>query len=149
MGARRRALARLQRAARELGGDGGIRTLDRALQPYNGLANRRLQPLGHVSAKRAQEMRLQARYAQPFPPKQARRGRQNARPYAAATSESRSRKNPQRKLCGSTSIATLTPPRGCGAAATSARKKPCKSAERGARAANRKRWRLRRIAIGA
>ena len=27
----------------------GIRTLDRALQPYNGLANRRLQPLGHVS----------------------------------------------------------------------------------------------------
>ena len=33
----------------EAGGDGGIRTLDRALQPYNGLANRRLQPLGHVS----------------------------------------------------------------------------------------------------
>lgn len=32
------------------GGDRGIRTLDRALQPYNGLANRRLQPLGHVSA---------------------------------------------------------------------------------------------------
>src|SRR3569833_2186651 len=31
------------------GGAGGIRTLDRALQPYNGLANRRLQPLGHVS----------------------------------------------------------------------------------------------------
>ena len=34
------------------GGDGGIRTLDRALQPYNGLANRRLQPLGHVSVAR-------------------------------------------------------------------------------------------------
>jgi hypothetical protein len=34
---------------RKDGGDGGIRTLDRALQPYNGLANRRLQPLGHVS----------------------------------------------------------------------------------------------------
>ena len=33
----------------EIGGDGGIRTLDRALQPYNGLANRRLQPLGHIS----------------------------------------------------------------------------------------------------
>jgi hypothetical protein len=33
----------------EYGGDGGIRTLDRALQPYNGLANRRLQPLGHIS----------------------------------------------------------------------------------------------------
>jgi hypothetical protein len=36
---------------RSLGGDGGIRTLDRALQPYNGLANRRLQPLGHVSRR--------------------------------------------------------------------------------------------------
>ena len=34
------------------GGDGGIRTLDRALQPYNGLANRRLQPLGHISQSR-------------------------------------------------------------------------------------------------
>jgi hypothetical protein len=34
-----------------IGGDGGIRTLDRALQPYNGLANRRLQPLGHVSGQ--------------------------------------------------------------------------------------------------
>ena len=33
----------------KFGGDGGIRTLDRALQPYNGLANRRLQPLGHSS----------------------------------------------------------------------------------------------------
>ena len=29
------------------GGAGGIRTLDTAFQPYNGLANRRLQPLGH------------------------------------------------------------------------------------------------------
>ena len=36
-------------ANRVIGGDGGIRTLDRALQPYNGLANRRLQPLGHIS----------------------------------------------------------------------------------------------------
>ena len=35
------------------GGDGGIRTLDRALQPYNGLANRRLQPLGHISVSSA------------------------------------------------------------------------------------------------
>ena len=33
----------------EDGGDGGIRTLDRPLQAYNGLANRRLQPLGHIS----------------------------------------------------------------------------------------------------
>ena len=29
----------------------GFRTLDRALQPYNGLANRRLQPLGHISVR--------------------------------------------------------------------------------------------------
>ena len=28
-----------------LGGDGGIRTLDRALQPYNGLANRDIKGL--------------------------------------------------------------------------------------------------------
>src|SRR5690348_214112 len=34
----------------ETGGAGGIRTLDTAFQPYNGLANRRLQPLGHSSA---------------------------------------------------------------------------------------------------
>ncbi len=31
------------------GGEGGIRTPDRAVKPYNGLANRRLQPLGHLS----------------------------------------------------------------------------------------------------
>ena len=31
------------------GGAGGIRTLDRPLQACNGLANRRLQPLGHSS----------------------------------------------------------------------------------------------------
>src|SRR5438445_9839839 len=36
---------------RTIGGAGGIRTLDRALQPYNGLANRRLQPLGHSSVR--------------------------------------------------------------------------------------------------
>jgi hypothetical protein len=40
--------------AETAGGDGGIRTLDRALQPYNGLANRRLQPLGHVSGRAEQ-----------------------------------------------------------------------------------------------
>ena len=32
------------------GGEGGIRTPDRGVRPYNGLANRRLQPLGHLSA---------------------------------------------------------------------------------------------------
>ena len=34
----------------ELGGEAGIRTLGRGLSPYNGLANRRLQPLGHLTA---------------------------------------------------------------------------------------------------
>jgi hypothetical protein len=33
-----------------LGGDGGIRTLD-TLNTYDDLANRCLQPLGHVSAQ--------------------------------------------------------------------------------------------------
>jgi hypothetical protein len=31
------------------GGEGGIRTPDTGVSPYNGLANRRLQPLGHLS----------------------------------------------------------------------------------------------------
>ena len=35
----------------EFGGEEGIRTLGTAFQPYNGLANRRLQPLGHLSIK--------------------------------------------------------------------------------------------------
>src|SRR6266704_4809825 len=30
-------------------GEGGIRTPGRGFSPYNGLANRRLQPLGHLS----------------------------------------------------------------------------------------------------
>ena len=33
-----------------VGGEAGIRTLGRAFRPYNGLANRRLQPLGHLTA---------------------------------------------------------------------------------------------------
>src|SRR5688500_1321784 len=32
------------------GGEAGIRTLGRSLSPYNGLANRRLRPLGHLTA---------------------------------------------------------------------------------------------------
>jgi hypothetical protein len=32
------------------GGEAGIRTLDTGFGPYNGLANRRLQPLGHLTA---------------------------------------------------------------------------------------------------
>ena len=36
------------------GGAGGIRTPDIAFQPYIGLANRRLKPLGHPSKKTQQ-----------------------------------------------------------------------------------------------
>lgn len=32
-----------------INGEAGIRTRDTGLTPYNGLANRRLQPLGHLS----------------------------------------------------------------------------------------------------
>jgi hypothetical protein len=38
------------------GGEGGIRTPGRSFGPYNGLANRRLQPLGHLSGVRIQEL---------------------------------------------------------------------------------------------
>ena len=34
-----------------MNGERGIRTLDTGLTPYNGLANRRLQPLGHLSQR--------------------------------------------------------------------------------------------------
>ena len=39
----------LQRVTKVVGGGRGIRTPDRSLSSYNGLANRRLQPLGHPS----------------------------------------------------------------------------------------------------
>jgi hypothetical protein len=35
----------------QTGGERGIRTPDRGVSPYNGLANRRLQPLGHLSVR--------------------------------------------------------------------------------------------------
>src|SRR5437763_7610111 len=37
------------RMSLRLNGERGIRTPDTGLTPYNGLANRRLQPLGHLS----------------------------------------------------------------------------------------------------
>jgi hypothetical protein len=43
---------RLPRKARH-GGEAGIRTLGRVLKPYNGLANRRLKPLGHLTLRLA------------------------------------------------------------------------------------------------
>ena len=38
------------------GGEGGIRTPGRSFGPYNGLANRRIQPLCHLSAARFQQL---------------------------------------------------------------------------------------------
>ena len=34
------------------GGEGGIRTLGTGVSPYNGLANRRIRPLCHLSGER-------------------------------------------------------------------------------------------------
>ncbi len=45
------------------GGEAGIRTLGRAFGPYNGLANRRLQPLGHLTAARKLSINEIATYA--------------------------------------------------------------------------------------
>src|SRR5205823_5026382 len=50
--------ARDWRLATRFGGEAGIRTLDTAFGPYNGLANRRLQPLGHLTLRLAREDRL-------------------------------------------------------------------------------------------
>src|SRR3954463_4650976 len=50
VGAMSEAVARRRRhTAESNGGEAGIRTLDTAFRPYNGLANRRLQPLGHLT----------------------------------------------------------------------------------------------------
>ena len=38
-------------------GEAGIRTLDTGFSPYNGLANRRLRPLGHLTASRTLSIR--------------------------------------------------------------------------------------------
>ena len=46
----------------QIGGEAGIRTLGRALRPYNGLANHRLQPLGHLTAARNLSIRQPLSY---------------------------------------------------------------------------------------
>src|SRR3954454_5091585 len=54
-------------------GETGIRTRDTGLTPYNGLANRRLQPLGHLSSDwnverySTREQNASARCASPNP----------------------------------------------------------------------------------
>ncbi len=47
-------------------GEGGIRTPDTGLNPYNGLANRRLQPLGHLSGE-VPSYPVRSRHAPPRP----------------------------------------------------------------------------------
>jgi hypothetical protein len=41
----------INESGHKTGGEAGIRTLDTAFGPYNGLANRRLRPLGHLTAQ--------------------------------------------------------------------------------------------------
>ncbi len=40
----------INKSGQESGGEAGIRTLGRDLNPYNGLANRRFRPLSHLTA---------------------------------------------------------------------------------------------------
>ena len=40
------------------GGEGGIRTLGTGVSPYNGLANRRIRPLCHLSSMTYEELSL-------------------------------------------------------------------------------------------
>ena len=48
----------------EAGGEAGIRTLGTGFSPYNGLANRRLQPLGHLTLRVAPTLYAVARSGQ-------------------------------------------------------------------------------------
>src|SRR4051812_43563477 len=60
-----RALARwfnAPAARATIGGEAGIRTLDTAFRPYNGLANRRLRPLGHLTPARNLSIRQALSY---------------------------------------------------------------------------------------
>ena len=53
------------------GGEAGIRTLGRVLKPYNGLANRRLKPLGHLTVTRTLSIREALSCGNPAGPKTA------------------------------------------------------------------------------
>jgi hypothetical protein len=52
----------INESGHKTGGEAGIRTLDTAFGPYNGLANRRLQPLGHLTAARNLSIRQASSY---------------------------------------------------------------------------------------
>jgi hypothetical protein len=54
------------------GGEGGIRTLGTGVSPYNGLANRRIRPLCHLSGVRIYSL---PRLGQPFSDASVRRNR--------------------------------------------------------------------------
>src|SRR3954467_2064297 len=58
-----RALRRRRIARESNGGEAGIRTLGTTLRSYNGLANRRLQPLGHLTLRPAQLARSELQLA--------------------------------------------------------------------------------------
>src|SRR5215213_5863690 len=60
-----RARLDIRELDQKFGGDGGIRTLDTPLRAYNGLANRRLQPLGHVSGVRFQALSIERNSPKP------------------------------------------------------------------------------------
>src|SRR5262249_56361724 len=69
------------------GGEAGIRTLDTAFRPYNGLANRPLQPLGHLTARGILSIREASSCGNPAVPKMSlkivpagRRAATNCRP---------------------------------------------------------------------
>src|ERR1041384_5426437 len=67
------------------GGEAGIRTLGTGFSPYNGLANRRLQPLGHLTAREPKYTRrfgLRERSWLPNCPEIVAAGCQNAPPLA-------------------------------------------------------------------
>jgi hypothetical protein len=48
------------------GGEGGIRTLGTGVSPYNGLANRRIRPLCHLSGVRSYSLPRDSRMALPL-----------------------------------------------------------------------------------
>jgi hypothetical protein len=56
------SIAPSEAAADLSGGEAGIRTLDTGFSPYNGLANRRLRPLGHLTAARRLSIRQTSSY---------------------------------------------------------------------------------------
>ncbi len=53
--------ASLLKRIRRTGGEGGIRTLGTGVSPYNGLANRRIRPLCHLSGVRSSSLTRRAR----------------------------------------------------------------------------------------